>query len=86
MRGGENQIPHSSCINNPFDIHTLTPPRSSSLAREYAASLKKDFTVRYNPYTESVELLDNVAQVKKMTHSIKSDVSLLYSALEKLAD
>lgn len=36
---------------------------AKSKMRSFAATLKKPFTARYNPYTQSVELVDNAQQV-----------------------
>jgi len=51
--------------------------------REFASSLDKPFTARYNPYTESIELLDNNSRLRDLSMAIQSDVSLLVHALSK---
>ncbi|EGD81433.1 phenylalanine hydroxylase [Salpingoeca rosetta] len=49
--------------------------------RKFAASLKKPFTVRYNPYTESIEVLDNTSRVRDLAVSINNDMQVLCQAL-----
>jgi hypothetical protein len=63
--------------------NALAHPLSSAPAREFAASLDKPFTARYNPYTESIELLDNNSRLRDLSMSIQSDVTLLVHALSK---
>ena len=45
--------------------------------------MDKPFTARYNPYTESIELLDNNSRLRDLSMAIQSDVSLLVHALSK---
>jgi len=52
--------------------------------REFAQSLQRPFAVRYNPYTESVEVLDNKQKVLGLTKGIRSELGILNQALEKL--
>ncbi|ORY07623.1 tyrosine 3-monooxygenase [Basidiobolus meristosporus CBS 931.73] len=52
--------------------------------REFARSLNRPFDVRYNPYTETVEVLDTREKVVRYAHNIKSDLQNLVNALEKV--
>ncbi|CAG8561352.1 4545_t:CDS:2 [Acaulospora colombiana] len=52
--------------------------------REFAKTLNRPFSVRYNPYTESIEVLDNQEKIVRYAQSIKSDMDTLVNALEKL--
>ncbi|CAG8446297.1 13570_t:CDS:10 [Acaulospora morrowiae] len=52
--------------------------------REFAKTLNRPFSIRYNPYTESIEVLDNQERILRYAHSIKSDMNILVDALEKL--
>ncbi|CAH3147305.1 unnamed protein product [Porites lobata] len=51
--------------------------------REFAAKIPRPFSVRYNPYTQSVEVLDSKDQIMKLTSDIRSDISTLHDALGK---
>ncbi|KAI9141522.1 Biopterin-dependent aromatic amino acid hydroxylase-domain-containing protein [Paraphysoderma sedebokerense] len=53
--------------------------------REFAASLKRPFSVRYNPYTETIEVLDTKEKLVRYTQSIKSNMETLINALDKLS-
>ncbi|XP_031555395.1 phenylalanine-4-hydroxylase-like isoform X2 [Actinia tenebrosa] len=52
--------------------------------REFSAQIPRPFNVRYNPYTQTVEVIDSKDQLVKLTSDIRSDVSTLLNALEKL--
>lgn len=51
--------------------------------REFAAKIPRPFSVRYNPYTQSVEVLDSKDQIMKLANDIRGDVSTLHDALSK---
>ncbi|KAG0379087.1 MAG: Biopterin-dependent aromatic amino acid hydroxylase-domain-containing protein [Linnemannia gamsii] len=53
--------------------------------REFANSCNRPFSVRYNAYTESIEILDSKEKVIRYAQSIKTDMLTLVDALEKLA-
>ncbi|KAF9418948.1 hypothetical protein BGZ94_009553 [Podila epigama] len=52
--------------------------------REFANSCNRPFSVRYNAYTESIEILDSKEKVIRYAQSIKTDMLTLVDALEKL--
>ncbi|KAM9313504.1 phenylalanine-4-hydroxylase [Gastrophryne carolinensis] len=52
--------------------------------RKFAATIPRPFSVRYNPYTQSIEVLDNIQQLKNLADSINSEIGILCSALGKL--
>ncbi|ORZ38163.1 Biopterin-dependent aromatic amino acid hydroxylase-domain-containing protein [Catenaria anguillulae PL171] len=52
--------------------------------REFAATLDRPFSVRYNPYTESIEVLDSKEKLVKYAQSIRGQMHTLMDALEKL--
>jgi phenylalanine-4-hydroxylase len=45
--------------------------------REFAATLKRPFQLRYNAYTQAVEILDTREKLVKLANEIKSDAGLL---------
>uniref|UniRef100_A0A915DQY8 phenylalanine 4-monooxygenase n=1 Tax=Ditylenchus dipsaci TaxID=166011 RepID=A0A915DQY8_9BILA len=49
----------------------------------WASSIPRPFQVRYNPYTERVEILDNMPAVQVLVREIKGQVSKLEDALKK---
>lgn len=54
--------------------------------REFAATIPRPFTVKYDPYTMSLEVIDSKSQVIKLAQNIKSEMTLLEDSLTKLQD
>ncbi|XP_070539362.1 tryptophan 5-hydroxylase 1-like [Ptychodera flava] len=52
--------------------------------REFASTIKRPFAVRYNPYTQSVEVLSNVHRIADVVNELKGDLNTLSEALKKL--
>ncbi|XP_022350900.1 phenylalanine-4-hydroxylase [Enhydra lutris kenyoni] len=52
--------------------------------RNFAATIPRPFSVRYDPYTQRIEVLDNTEQLKILADSINSEVGILCSALQKI--
>lgn len=52
--------------------------------RSYASKLNRPFSVRYNAYTESVEVLTSQNQVIRLANTIQSDMTILVDALQKI--
>jgi len=52
--------------------------------RAFAESLQKPFSVRYNPYTQSVEILDTKDKLFNLCNQIKAQTQCLADALQKL--
>ena len=49
-----------------------------------AANLSRPFAVRYNPYTESIEILDTVQKVGRVAQNLKDELEYVIEALKKL--
>ncbi|KAJ3596088.1 hypothetical protein NHX12_002497, partial [Muraenolepis orangiensis] len=49
--------------------------------RAYVAAIKRPFSVRYDPYTSSVEVLDNPLKIRGGLDSVKDDLKILTDAL-----
>ncbi|XP_044297101.1 phenylalanine-4-hydroxylase isoform X2 [Varanus komodoensis] len=52
--------------------------------RKFASKIFRPFSVRYNPYTERIEVLDNAKQLKNLADAISNEMGLLCNALQKL--
>uniref|UniRef100_A0A8C5M7J4 Biopterin-dependent aromatic amino acid hydroxylase family profile domain-containing protein n=1 Tax=Leptobrachium leishanense TaxID=445787 RepID=A0A8C5M7J4_9ANUR len=52
--------------------------------RQYAMKMKKPFSLRYDPYTCSIEVLDSLQKVKNVLGHINDDLRSLYSALDSV--
>uniref|UniRef100_A0A669E2X7 Tyrosine hydroxylase 2 n=1 Tax=Oreochromis niloticus TaxID=8128 RepID=A0A669E2X7_ORENI len=53
--------------------------------RKYSANIKRPFTVRYDPFTCSVEVLDQPSKIQNALSQMREDLKTLHSALEKLS-
>jgi phenylalanine-4-hydroxylase len=53
--------------------------------RSFAATIPRQFGVRYNAYTLAVEVLDNTLQMASYAADIKAEMSRLEDGLKKLA-
>ena len=54
------------------------------LYRDYASSIRRPFSLRYNPYTQTVDILQTADQINSVIDELKDDLSLLSSVLEKV--
>ncbi|KAJ1901385.1 hypothetical protein LPJ81_003762 [Coemansia sp. IMI 209127] len=52
--------------------------------RTFNTTMQRPFQVRYNPYTQSVEVLDSRDKVQHFARSIRNEMQLLTSALEQI--
>ncbi|XP_033882467.1 phenylalanine-4-hydroxylase [Acipenser ruthenus] len=52
--------------------------------RKFAATIPRPFSVRYNPYTHSIEVLDSMQQLKNLADSISGEMGILANALKKM--
>jgi phenylalanine-4-hydroxylase len=59
---------------------------ATTKVREFAAvSMKRPFSVRYNPYTETIEVLDTKEKLVRYATTIRGEMQTLVDALSKLA-
>ncbi|KAM9402444.1 LOW QUALITY PROTEIN: tyrosine hydroxylase 2 [Salvelinus alpinus] len=52
--------------------------------RRYSSSIKRPISVRYNPFTCSLEVLDQFSKIQHALGQMRDDLKILHSALEKL--
>lgn len=52
--------------------------------KEFAEGLDRPFVPYYNPYTQTIEILDNKEKVVRLTQNIHSEVDVLRKALKRL--
>jgi phenylalanine-4-hydroxylase len=52
--------------------------------REFAATLRRPFAVKYNPYTQSIDLLDTKEKVLRFAANIGNDLQNLISSIRSL--
>ncbi len=52
--------------------------------RHFASTIKRPFEVRYDPYTQSVQVIDNKDTLLNLTDVIKGDVQHLRNVVARL--
>ncbi|XP_055505644.1 tyrosine 3-monooxygenase [Leucoraja erinacea] len=53
--------------------------------RKYAANIKRPFSVKYDPFTKTMEVLDNPQKIKKSLDGLKDELKMLADALDMLS-
>ncbi|XP_068162914.1 tyrosine hydroxylase 2 [Antennarius striatus] len=53
--------------------------------RRYSATIKRPFSVRYDPFTNSIEVLDQPSKLQNVLSQMREDLKILHIALEKLS-
>ena len=69
-----------------FPSHTFTRAYTHAHThthREFAKSVPRPFSLRYNAYTQSVEVISDSGSIQKLVDDIKYDVDTLQDALRK---
>ena len=52
--------------------------------RAFAGTLKRPFSVTFNPYTQRIEVLDKKEKLVRFANKIKSDMQILTNAIADL--
>ena len=52
----------------------------------YAQTIPRPFSIRYNPYTQTIETIDNKSQIAHIVRDVKNELSVLEDALKKIED
>ncbi|XP_056131742.1 tyrosine hydroxylase 2 [Lampris incognitus] len=52
--------------------------------RKYSAAIKRPFSVRYDPFTCTMEVLDQPCKIQNVLSQMREDLKILQSALERL--
>ena len=53
--------------------------------RDFAGKIKRPFMVRYNAYTQTVEVLSNAQKITAVMSELRGDLSIVSSALRKIS-
>ncbi|KAI4470952.1 aromatic amino acid hydroxylase [Holotrichia oblita] len=53
--------------------------------RKYAEQIQKPFGIRYNPYTQSVDVLSNAQKITALVSELRGDLCIVNSALKKIS-
>lgn len=52
--------------------------------RKFAATIQRPFGVRYNPYTQSVEVLSTAEKIAGLMSELRGDICIVHNALQKI--
>lgn len=53
--------------------------------RVYAVNIQRPFGVKYNPYTQTVDVLSNAKRITAAVSELRGDLSIVSSALRKVS-
>lgn len=53
--------------------------------RAFADGIQRPFGVRYNPYTQSVEVLSNAQKITALVRELRGDICIVSSAIKKIS-
>lgn len=53
--------------------------------RSFADSIQRPFGVRYNPYTQSVDILSNAQKITALVRELRGDICIVSSAIKKIS-
>lgn len=76
------------CLDSLWDDHNdrwlFTNIWSYYLFREFAKTIKRPFTVRYNPYTHSVDVLKDTPSINSVVEELRHELDIVGDALIRL--
>lgn len=85
--------PISTCQQEPLittfqDVYFYTDSfeEAKEKMREFACTIKRPFGIRYNPYTQTVEILSNTRKIANLVSELKGDLCIVTSALRKIRE
>lgn len=52
--------------------------------RDFAKTIKRPFSVYYNPYTQSIDLLKDTRSIENVVQDLRSDLTTVCDALGKM--
>lgn len=56
------------------------------VCREFAATIRRTFGVRYNPYTQTVDVLSTAQKIALLVSELKGDLCIVSNALRKIKE
>ncbi|KAE9550278.1 hypothetical protein FO519_006516 [Halicephalobus sp. NKZ332] len=87
IRFDPDRVIQQECLITTFQeayFYTRNFEEAQQKLRTFTNSMNRPFVVRYNPYTESVEVLNNKRSLMLAMNSLRSDINLVTSALHQI--
>ncbi|KAL1130621.1 hypothetical protein AAG570_011863 [Ranatra chinensis] len=78
---------NEECIITSFQnayYYTDSFEEAKEKMRSYARSIQRPFGVRYNPYTQSVEVLSNAQKIAALVSELRGDLCIVSNALKQI--
>ncbi|XP_049811946.1 tryptophan 5-hydroxylase 1 [Schistocerca nitens] len=78
---------HEECIITAFQnayYYTDSFEEAKEKMRAYASHIQRPFGVRYNPYTQSVEVLSSAQKIAALVSELRGDLCIVSNALKKI--
>ncbi|KAK5970045.1 Biopterin-dependent aromatic amino acid hydroxylase, partial [Trichostrongylus colubriformis] len=79
-----DRVVQQECLITTFQnayFYTRNFEEAQQKLRMFTSNMNRPFIVRYNPYTESIEVLNNKRSLMLTVNSLRSDINLLTSSL-----
>lgn len=75
---------HLLLSSDPFQFTKFWLNRVLPCFRAFANTIQRPFGVRYNPYTQSVEVLTNTQKIAAIVSELRGDMCIVSNALRKI--
>lgn len=84
--GGCRSCPDCSLLSHP---HTQSPVTEgfilASLPRNYASRIQRPFSVKFDPYTLAIDVLDNPHTIRRSLEGVQDELHTLTHALSVIS-
>uniref|UniRef100_A0A1I7YHP8 BH4_AAA_HYDROXYL_2 domain-containing protein n=1 Tax=Steinernema glaseri TaxID=37863 RepID=A0A1I7YHP8_9BILA len=87
LRFDPDRVVQQECLITTFQtayFYTRNFEEAQQKLRMFTNSMNRPFVVRYNAYTESIEVLNNKRSLMLAVNSLRSDINLLSTALHNI--
>ncbi|XP_014228671.1 tryptophan 5-hydroxylase 1 [Trichogramma pretiosum] len=80
---------HQECIITAFQnayYYSDSIEEAKEKMREFASGIKRAFGLRYNPYTQSVDVLTDAQKITALVSELRGDLCIVSNALRKIQE
>lgn len=83
--GGPRPGPGSSLRSKALSPHRETEGACRPLPRSYAARIQRPFSVKFDPYTQAIDVLDSPRAIRSSLEGIQDEMHALAHALSAIS-